>query len=137
LWTGEEEAMTGDAARREPTDHPADIWRLPDVRSIEIRHVRYSEPIRRYVTSQDVAEYFDAIEFHVTTDGELPVRAIPAVLFVGDVMVNDYEQLARDLYVFRAFDPEELMAGTPISLGWQRRPDKTQMTDFRYEPPKA
>jgi hypothetical protein len=127
--------MTGDVARREPEDRPVDLWRLPAVRTVEIRHARYSEPIRRHLTAQEVAEYPEAIEFHVTTDGELPIRATPAVLFVGDVMVNDYEQLGRDRYVFRAFDPEELPPGAPISLGWPRRPEKTRLTGFRYEPP--
>ena len=65
------------------------------------------------------------------------MRAIPAVLYVGDVMVNDCKQLARVLYVFRAFNPEQLMAGTRISLSWPNHPTRSRLTGFRYEPPEV
>lgn len=127
--------MTGDIGRRQPEERPADLWTLPEVVDLDIRHVDYAEPLRRYVTAREIADYSAAIEFHVTTDGELPIRAYPAVLFVGDVIVNDYEQVDRERYVFRAFDPEALPAGAPIALGWPRRPDKRRVTRFRYDPP--
>ena len=52
--------MTGDVARRETADQSLDRWRLPAVASIEIHHARYREPIRRYVSSGEVAEHFEA-----------------------------------------------------------------------------
>lgn len=127
--------MTGDTGRREPIDRPTDLWRLPAVRFVEATFVRYQEPIRRYVSAHEVVEHPEAVEFRITTDEELPIRALPAVLFVGDQIVNDYEQLDREHYVFRAFDPARLMPGASISLGWPDRPDKTKVTDYRYEPP--
>jgi hypothetical protein len=127
--------MTGDIGRREPEERTADLWELPAVRSVEVRHARYAEPLRRYATARDVAEYPEAIEFQVETAAELPIRAIPPVLYVGDVMVAEFEQLDRERYVFRSFEPDSLPAGAPIALGWPRRADRRRSTEFRYEPP--
>jgi hypothetical protein len=127
--------MTGDVSPPQREERPADPWHLPTVISIEVKHANYDEPLRRYVTAREVAEFSEAIEFEVATDGELPIRALPAVMFVGEVMVNDYEQIDRQHYVFRAFEPDSLPPGAAISLGWPGRPDQTRETRFRYEPP--
>jgi hypothetical protein len=133
----EEVAMTGDAARRQPEMRRSDAWSLPKVVALEVRRARFKEPLRRYVTPQDVAEYAEAIEFDLTTSAELPIRAYPPVLYVGDVMVSDFEQLGREHYVFRAFDFDALPTGAPISLGWPRRADGRRATKFRYDRPPA
>jgi hypothetical protein len=129
--------MTGDVARQQPEDQPADLWSLPEVVSLEVRRARFKEPIRRYVTPREVAEYDEAIEFDLTTSAELPIRAYPPVLYVGDVMVSDVEQLGRERYVFRAFDFDALTVGAPISLGWPRVPDARRATNFRYDRPSS
>jgi hypothetical protein len=67
----------------------------------------------------------------------MPVRAQVPVLYVGDVMVSDFEQLGRDRYVYRAFDFDALPAGAPISLGWPGRADRRRATHFRYDRPTS
>jgi hypothetical protein len=127
--------MTGDVSRRQPDKRPSDAWSLPEVVALEIRRARFKEPLRRYVTPQDVAEYGEAIEFDLTTSAELPIRAYPPVLYVGDVMVSDFEQVGRDHYIFRAFDPDALPVGGAITLGWPRLADRRRSTAFRYDRP--
>lgn len=127
--------MTGDVSRKQPERQPADPRALPDVVSLEVRHARFKEPLRRHVTPRDIAEYGEAIEFDLTTSAELPIRAYPPVLYVGNVMVSDFEQLGREHYVFRAFDLDALPAGAPIALGWPRLADGRRATSYRYDRP--
>ncbi len=129
--------MTGDAAPREPDAQPVDLRSLPDVVALEVRHVQFGEPLRRYVTPGEVAEYGDAIELEVTTATELPIRSYPPALYVGEVMVADVEQVDRNRYIFRAFDATALPEGAPIVLGWPDDTERRRSTRFRYEPPPS
>jgi hypothetical protein len=44
--------MTGDVSRRQPEKQPVDLWSLPAVVALEVRHARFKEPLKRYVTPQ-------------------------------------------------------------------------------------
>jgi hypothetical protein len=130
--------MTGDVSQRRPEPGSTGPRPLPDIVTVEIRHARYKEPIRTYVTPVEIAEYGEAIEFELTTSAELPIRAYPPVLYVGDVVVPDFQQLERERYIFRAYDPSGLTEGAPIALGWPNDREGRRATSFRYErPPEA
>ena len=68
------------------------------------------------------------------TDGEIPVRALAAALYVGDVELAESEQVEEHLYRFTAF-PEEagrLQSRALIGLGWVGYPERRVRTRYRF-----
>jgi hypothetical protein len=128
----ERNQMTTDATNREPNvPHPQ--WKLPDILDIKITRIPYQAPKPRYFETY-LAKYTEAIEFLVKTTGPLPIRALSPVLYVGDVPINEYEVVGENIFRFLAFEPDQLVEGAPISLGWPGQPpEKRIKTRIRYE----
>ena len=123
--------MNSDAEGREMPLRPTDRWALPEILKVKATLVKYLEPKVRYVQTKAV-NYWEAIEILVDTSDELPARAIPPVLFVGDVLVGDYERFAPRRYRFYVFEPGTLKEGAPVGLGWPQSPARRRESPFRF-----
>lgn len=125
--------MAADASTREK-DAPKPDFSLPEVIELRTRKIRYEPPQHRNFESV-LAQHEEAIEFVITTDRPIPIRALGPVLYVGDAPVGESAPLQRrkNAYRFLAFDAEALQPGAPISLGWSGRPQERRPTKFTYE----
>jgi hypothetical protein len=128
--------MSTDAQGREPEPPPRDLRRLPDVLDVEVTRVRYRSPLVRYTGPNDTVEYDQAVELLVTTSEPFPIRAIPPVLYVGEQLVDDWEQVASTRYRFYAFRIGDLQDGATIRLGWPDEPDAAADTGHRFQSPR-
>lgn len=108
------------------------LWRLPQVLSVEVRRAVYREPRIYWVGTEDKRAR-QAVELQVRTSASLPIRALSPVLFVGDVPVTECQQAGKNLYRYFAYDVERLRPGAPISLGWPGRARPRATTRFRYQ----
>jgi len=112
---------------------PRPEWDLPEILEIQIRRISFNATKPRNFKSV-LAEYKEAVEFMVRTNGPIPARALGAALFVGDAQVIESQQKENNLYRFLAFDLDRLKPGAPISWGWINTPkEQRQRTKFRYE----
>jgi hypothetical protein len=110
---------------------------LPKLAHVTIRRVPFEPPKHRYFTSK-LSDYREAIEFRVQTDRPLNLSmAITPVLFVGDTMLTEGEQLEKNIYTYLAFEEEKLQPGAAISLAYPHTPAEVRPEEskFRYEPP--
>lgn len=125
----------------EPTDGATDERRrtrptpfaLPDILELQSSRVRFQTPRAHYVESERL-EASAGVEFVLQTSGPIPIRAASALLLVGDVAIDAYEEVGRNRYRFTAFDVEDLRPGAPISLGWSAAGGSQIETRFHYEP---
>ena len=111
----------------------ADPFRLPEVLSVEARHVRYREP-RIYFVGREQREAREAVEILVRTSGRLPVVDVPPALFVGETPITAQRPDGRHQYRFYAYEPQRLEEGAAIALGWSDDPASKVATPFRYQP---
>jgi hypothetical protein len=125
--------MNSDAESRVTTPEQPDLWRLPEITSAEVRLARYQPP-RRHVVAGRVIEQDEGIEIHIHTDGEIPVRALSAALYIGDTAILENEQLDPNLYRFFVIT-EIPQPEAPIRLGWVGHSPPPGDTRFRYQPP--
>lgn len=125
--------MNSDAESRVPAPEQPDLWRLPEITSAEARLARYRPP-RRHVVAGEVIEQDEAVEVLVHTDGEIPVRALAAALYIGDTVLVESEQLDPNLHRFFVIT-ETPQPGAPIRLGWVGQPPPEGETRLRYQPP--
>jgi hypothetical protein len=126
--------MVTDATGKEP-GAPRPRWELPEILDVKINRVPYEAPKLRYFESH-LAKYTEAIEFLVKTDGPFPLRALPPVLYVGDVPVTENEATGENVYRFLAFEFDEMEEGASISLGWPDSPRRLE-TKYRFEFPST
>ncbi|HET9496100.1 MAG TPA: hypothetical protein VFR15_17880 [Chloroflexia bacterium] len=125
--------MDTDAEGRMPDPPRVELWALPKIVEIRAVRVRYRQP-RQHMFRGQVVDAPEGVEFLVRTDGEIPVRALAAALYVGDVELAESEQVEENLYRFTAF-PEEadrLQPGAPIGLGWVGYPERRARTRYRF-----
>ena len=125
--------MATDAGSRE-SDAPKPDFTLPEVLELRSRRVRYEPPQHRNFESA-LAHHREAVEFVITTDRPIPIRALGPVLYVGDTPVGESAPLRqKNAYRFLAFDADALKPGAPVSLGWSGTAPKTRRrTKFAYE----
>jgi hypothetical protein len=109
--------MASDASSAEPAGPRVDLFRLPEIVSVEAVPVRTERPLIRIERGREVA-YDRFVELTVRTSAPIPERAYSPVLQVGDVEVGDYEAIGPTTYRFRAFEPERLQEGAPIHFAW-------------------
>jgi hypothetical protein len=121
--------MTSDAEGKERPLPPTDRWALPEILTVTAMRVKYTEPKIRFLRTEAV-KYWEAIEIVVDTSEELPARPIPPVLFVGDVLVGDYERFAPRRYRFFVFEPGMLEEGAKVGLGWPQAPARRRSSRF-------
>ena len=129
--------MRGDRPE-EPLEFESPLG-LPGVTGVEVSRVRFDPPKRFYSRGLPV-EHREAVQLLVRTTRPLPVRDLTPVIFIGDVQVNEYEQVGDNLYRFFVYDLEELRPGAPVALGWPFAPEAKMPTDFRFNlnpPPVA
>lgn len=125
--------MATDPGSRQP-DAARPDFSLPEVLELRSRRIRFEPPKHRNFESA-LARHSEAIEFVITTDKPIPIRALGPVLYVGDTPVGESAPLRKkNAYRFLAFDPEALKPGAPVSLGWsgQVRGER-RSTKFAYE----
>ena len=124
--------MSGDPGERLP-DRPRVDFTLPRVLDIRTRATEF-EPPRLNNFESSLPRSGDAVEFVVTTDRPIPIRALGPALFVGETPVTEVTEVAPNTYRFIAPTREGLETGAPISLGWTgQRPAETEDVDFRFE----
>lgn len=117
---------------REP--RPSPLWTLPRVLDVRIRPVRFPEP-RVFYAGTERRQTTEAVEIVVRTAAPLPIRAVSPVVYVGDVVVADYDTTGDNLYRFVAFEPRTLLPDAPVSLGWPGRPPASRVAlAARYRP---
>lgn len=108
---------------------------LPKILKLTIRRIRYQAPKLKHFQSS-LAQFDQAIEFTIETDGDIPTRSYGPALFVGEVEINHSERLDERTWRFLQFEPKKLKRGAAISWGWMKDPKKKRIrTKFRYEPP--
>ena len=124
--------MSTDSTGRESPVAPPN-WELPNVREVSIRQVS-SEPPRLDHFRSSIPAVSVAIEFDVALDGALPGRALPAVLFVGDVPVfpRRIDPYTNHI-VFQATRLDQLKEGEEIKFGWlDDPPERRKPVGLRY-----
>ena len=107
--------------------------RLPEILSVQAARVSYREP-RIYFVGQEQRTASEAVEIVVQTSGRLPVVAIPAALFIGDIPITAHRPDGRHQYRFFAYEPQRLREGAAIALGWYDNPGSKVPSRFRYQP---
>jgi hypothetical protein len=65
-------------------------FKLPQIENIEIKLIPYEAPKLRYFKSS-FSKYSQAIEFLITTDAPIPVRALSPVLYIGEMPLTEGE----------------------------------------------
>src|SRR5215211_1305244 len=127
--------MSTDASQGE-TRVPGPRLELPKLVHITIRRVPFEPPRHRHFTSK-LSDFSEAIEFRVQTDRPLNLStAITPVLFVGDTMLTEGEQLDKNIYTYLAFEEDELKPGAAIALAYPHTPAEVRPESrFRYESP--
>lgn len=126
--------MSSDSGVQQPKA-PKPDFELPNVVDLGVRRIRYRPRKPRNFESV-FSQEDEAVEFVVTTDGPIPIRARGPALYVGETAVVESEEVEPTVYRFLAFDVDGLRKRAAISLGWSGRPDTRQRTPFRYEPPE-
>jgi hypothetical protein len=110
-------------------------FKLPQIENIEIKLIPYEAPKLRYFKSS-FSKYSQAIEFLITTDAPIPVRALSPVLYIGEIPLAEGETIKENSYRFLAFEINELKDNTPIYFGWQGdRKEQLRKTKFVYKRP--
>ena len=109
--------MDGDFTSQEVRAPEPDILRLPEIESVEVVRVRYSEPVQ-YAEGASRKEAYEAIEFQVTTSTDFPIRALAPALFVGDTAVTESKRVGDRKYLFVSYGRREFEDDAPISVGW-------------------
>lgn len=126
--------MADDPGRREPRG-PRPLFRLPRVLGVEVRRARHDAPVHRNFEST-LPTLEDTVEFHVETDGPIPVRDSGPVLYVGDVPVTEVSSTDGRHYRFIALRPDDLRAGDPVTLGWAGQTSERVDLGMRFAPPE-
>jgi hypothetical protein len=124
--------MTTDSGSRERDAEKPD-FSLPDVLDLRTRRITFEPPQHRnFVSALTEGE---AVEFVITTDKPIPIRALGPVLYVGETPVGESAPLRKkNAYRFVALEPEALRSGAPVSLGWTGQPRRERRkTKFSYE----
>jgi hypothetical protein len=113
-------------------------FELPRLVEVTIRRVPFEAPRHRHFRSR-LSELSEAIEFRVRTDRPLNLStAITPVLFVGDTILTEGEQVGRNTYTFLAFEKDRLEPGAPVSLAYPYTPaDARPASRFRYHEPSS
>ena len=127
--------MSADANQVE-IQAPGPRFELPKLVHITVRRIPFEPPKRRHFTSK-LSNFREAIEFRVQTDRPLNLStAITPILFVGDTMLTEGEQVDKNIYTFLAFEEATLEPGAAISLAYPYTPTEARPESrFRYEPP--
>lgn len=128
--------MTSDSQSKLPAPPHRDLWTLPKIKELKIERVRYRVPRKHMVGGREVA-LEEGIEILVQTDGEIPIRALSAALFIGSAEVAENEQVGSMIHRFFVLDEAALRPGASIILGWVgNAPPKSGGRMFRYEAPR-
>lgn len=115
-----------------PASPPKSLWELPNVEHIEIVRVRY-EPPKAHVVEGRLQHVVEAVELLICTETPIPSRALAPALFVGEVTLTESEDAGESCYRFFAFEPDRLVEGAPIALGWTMHGSPRRETGFRYQ----
>jgi hypothetical protein len=106
---------------------------LPSIANVQASRARYDPP-RAIFIGRELVQVRDAIELLVRTTAALPVRDVSPVLFIGETAVADYETAGQNLYRFFVFtNPERLVQGAPIAIGWPYAPRSARLSNFRFQ----
>jgi hypothetical protein len=124
--------MSADYTVPEPPVSPPN-WELPNVREVTIREGS-AEPPRLEHFQSSIPAVRVAIEFDVALDGSIPGRALPAVLFIGDVPVFPQRiDPYTNHIVFQATRLDQLKEGEEIKFGWlDDPPELRKPVGLRY-----
>lgn len=112
-------------------------WELPEILEVNIRATPYRpHPTRHF--RNPLEEVRDAVEFVLTLNAPLPIRAIGPVLCVGGARLTESEVVDKDGKQIRfwAFDRSKLRAGAPITMVWDGEAPPKKKSKFTYTPPK-
>lgn len=125
--------MSTDSGDRFTRTH-RDLWRLPTIEAVEVRHRRFKAPRRFTVRGKD-HQVAEATEIVVRLSEPFEIRALGPVLWVGDEPLTSSESDGKMEYRFLAPHPHGLKRGAEISLSWNAQGAPRQRSEFRFEPP--
>lgn len=108
-----------------------ELANLPRILGLEVSKVRFDPP-KRFMVKGRMLEKREAIELKVQTSWSLPILDLSPVLFIGDLIVDEYHTIGKNLYSFIAYDIDRLTPGLPISLGWPFAADKRMPSNFNF-----
>lgn len=114
---------------------PKSSLALPKILEIEVVRIRFREP-RPYYIGQKRLESSRGVELRVSTDSPIPIRALSPALYVGEAVIDAYEEIGKNVYRFIAYRVDELKEGAPIAFGWLNAAKRVQ-TEFHYTPKDA
>ena len=106
-------------------------FNLPGILGLEVSRISFDPP-KRFGVKGRMLEKREAVSILVRTAGPLPILDLTPVLFIGDVIVDDYEPVGKNLYRFFAYDIDRLRPGAPISFGWPFAVDKRIPSNFTF-----
>ena len=122
----------GEELTRSKTKAPD--WTLPAIVSVEISNVHFDKPRVQYVAGKRITQN-NAVQITVRLDGQVPFRAAPPVLLVGDHRFTAFDRKDDGAYDFYGYEPEKYCSGAMISLAWADFPAPQEKSDHRYEAP--
>jgi hypothetical protein len=126
--------MSTDASGPPQHHEYQDIWRLPTVTALHIRHRQFDPPRRLTVAGKD-HPMRDAIEIEIVVSEPFGIRALGLALWVGEEPLTEVESDGKQTYRFFAFNRDSLKPGAPISLSWNTPHPERKQTRYRYDPP--
>src|SRR2546423_7884451 len=124
--------MNNDTNNKRPQEIE-DFWRLPEIVSMEVVHVRHRTPAKVYVGPK-WAESNETVEFLVRTSEDFPIRALSPALFIGSHAVTEGNRVANNFYRFivPATEIPKLQQDATISGGWAGVDAKPVATQHRF-----
>lgn len=111
-----------------------DLWRLPEIRGLEVRWRRFDKPRRVTVRGKD-HEVDEGLEVVVQLSEPFEVRALGPVLWIGEVPLTIVDGDGETEYRFLATDPDSLQPGDEIALSWSAHGAPREASAYRFEPP--
>jgi hypothetical protein len=100
---------------------------LPTIVGVHADRSHYGPP-RLFVRRGADLQVSEAIEIVVQTSGPIPARALSPVLWVGAMPLPDSDRLDDHTYTFYGIEPDTLVDGAPLALGWSGGPPEVQST---------
>ncbi len=129
--------MTGSDSTNAKNPRPAMRQNLPVILDLVIERREYEPPKHKFLKSV-LSDEKEVIVFRVQIAGQMSnTTGMSPMLYVGDVMLKEFEQVEKGVYDFFAFsrDIEAIEEGAPITFGWMGKTPDSRKSEFRFKRP--